>query len=256
MAKKTFLRTTLAASLSAALITTTANAELARDSSEVTTGSHVHSGTQHSSLPVTRHQRAVLDGFISADKDADGMLSIEEYRQFALQRLARTGAEPRDNLTAAEMIEVDAEFMVADRDPDRQLSFHEIYVFETFDRPGMFPPKPQTVPQAVSGHWESLTIAEHPPVYHVAPFSAENHRKAITEGGFSAADSNSDGVVSVFEASDFSLLTWTGSVHAFADADANSDALLAPNEYRAFIAAVADAPEQADRPGQFPSGRM
>lgn len=255
MSKKTFLQTTLAAGISAALITTTANAELARDSSEVTSG-HVHSATTHSALPVTRHQREVLDTFVSADNNADGVLSVEEYRTFALQRLARTGIEPRDNLTAAEMIEVDAEFMVADRDPDKQLSFHEIYVFETFDRPGMFPPKPESVPQAVSGHWESQTLAEHPTVYHVAPFSAENHRKAITEGGFTAADSNGDGVVSVFEASDFSLLTWTGSVRAFADADANNDALLTPNEYRTFMASIADAPEQADRPGQFPSGRM
>lgn len=255
MSKKLFLQTTLAASISAALVTTGANAELARESSAVTSG-HGHTATQHSALPVTQHQREVLDTFVSADSNADGMLSVEEYREFALQRFAHTGVEPRDNLTAAEMIDVEAEFMVADRDPDKQLSFHEIYVFETFDRPGMFPPKPESVPQAVSGHWESQTLAEHPTVYHVAPFSAENHRKAITEGGFKAADSNGDGVVSVFEASDFSLLTWTGSVRAFADADANSDALLTQSEYRTFMASVADAPEQADRPGQFPSGRM
>ncbi len=256
MTKNSYVRTTLAAAVSATLMAGAANAELARDTREASAGGHADNVTKHSALPVTRHQRAVLDSFINADDNADGMLSVEEYRELALQRLARTGAEPRDKLTAAEMLDVDAEFMVADRDPDGQLSFHEIYVFETFDRPGMFPPKPESVPQTVSGHWESLSLADHPPVYHVAPFSAEHHRKAISEGGFTAADSNGDGVISVFEASDFSLLTWTGAVRAFADADANSDALLTPNEYRTFMASVADAPQQADRPGEFPSGRM
>lgn len=256
MMKTSLRRTTLAASISAALIAGTANAELARDNSEGTAHGQAHDADRLSSLPVTQHQRALLDSFVMADQNADGMLSVEEYREFARHRLAHTGIEPRENLTAAEMVDVEAEFKVADRDPDEQLSFHEIYVFETFDRPGMFPPKPESVPQAVSGHWESQTLADHPVVYHVAPFSAENHRKAISEGGFTAADSNDDGVVSVFEASDFSLLTWTGSVRAFADADANSDALLTPTEYRTFMTSVAKAPEQADRPGEFPSGRM
>lgn len=254
MIKTTFLRTTLAASISAAVITSAAHADALPTAPEKSAGAaHHHAAT---SLPITRHQRAVLDDFVNADKNADGVLSIEEYRERALKRAARSGVEPRDNLTAAEMIEADAEFKVADRDPDGKLSFHEIYVFETFDRPGMFPPKPESVPQSVSGHWESMTLNEHPTVYHVAPFSAENHRKAITEGGFVAADSNNDGVVSVFEASDFSLLTWTGSVRAFADADANNDALLTPDEYKTFMTSIADAPQQADRPGQFPSGRM
>lgn len=256
MTKTTFMKSGLAAAISAALFTLDAHAELAPHGATDTTGAQAQGSTNFHSLPVTEHQRAVLDSFVGADENADGTLSIEEYREYALQRFARTGKAPRTNLTAAEMVTVDAEFMVADRDPDKQLSFHEIYVFETFDRPGMFPPKPESVPQAVSGHWESQTMIDHPAVYHVAPFSAENHRKAITEGGFSATDSNDDGVVSVFEASDFSLLTWTGSVRAFAQADANGDALLTPKEYETFMASVADAPEQADRPGEFPSGRM
>ena len=256
MIKTSFLRTTLAAAIGAAFITTTTSADIVRAGDDTSASKQTGDAAQATSFPITRHQRAVLDDFVSADKNADGMLSVEEYRAHALQRAARTGTEPRTNLTAAEMLDVDKEFKVADRDPDGQLTFHEIYVFETFDRPGMFPPKPESVPQAVSGHWESQTLAEHPTVYHVAPFSAENHRKAITEGGFVAADGNGDGVVSVFEASDFSLLTWTGSVRAFADADVNSDALLTPDEYKTFMASIADAPQQADRPGQFPSGRM
>jgi len=256
MTKNPWQRNTLAAGVIAAFMTTVATAEAARDSGRAFVDSHAHNATDNSALPVTRHQRAVLDRFINADENADGTLSVAEYRAFAAQRLARTGAEPRTKLTAAEMIDVDAEFMLADRDPDRQLSFHEIYVFETFDRPGMFPPKPESVPQAVSGRWESLSLAQHPNVYHVAPFSAEHHRQALTEGGFTAADSNGDGAISVFEASDFSLLTWTGAVRAFADADANRDALLTVHEYETFIASIADAPQQADRPGEFPSGRM
>ena len=221
-------------------------------------------------MPVTSHQSAVLRDFVSADADADGKLTREEF-EFLIRARADHVASyydssspsgngmmhgARDNITAYAMLSLDEQYGKADRNADGSLAFHEVYYFETFDRPGMFPTKPDSVPQKVSGHWEMLTVGEHGQVYHQAPFSPDKHRQAIEEGGFTAVDDNDDGVVSIFEASDYSMLTWTSSVRAYDLADGNDDGLLDEKEFSNFQAALAQAPEQAERPGQFPSGKQ
>jgi hypothetical protein len=216
--------------------------------------------------PVGEHEKHILGAFVGADLDMDGMLSVDEYRNLVQQRadyMYERSAEfpgmevgPRENLTAFAMTDLDNQFQQANRNKDDGLSFFEVYYYETFDRPGMFPPEAESVPQQVSGRWEQLTVKDHAPVYHEPPFSPEQHKKALEEGGFAAVDNNDDGVVSMFEASDFSLLTWTPAVHAFVKADANNDAVLTNDEFTTFQESVAGMNLQAERPGEFPTGKQ
>lgn len=212
--------------------------------------------------PVGEHAKHILGAFVGADLDMNGMLSVDEYRDLVQQRadyMYERSAEfpgievgPRESLTAFAMADLENQFQQANRKKDDGLSFFEVYYYETFDRPGQFPPKSESVPQQVSGHWEQLTVKDHAPVYHEPPFSPEQHDKALEEGGFEAVDNNDDGVVSLFEASDFSLLTSTSAVHAYAGADANNDAALTRDEFTKFQESVANMDLQAERPGEFP----
>lgn len=216
--------------------------------------------------PTGEHQKHIIGAFVAADLDMNGMLTVEEYRSlvdsrasYMYDRAAGTkGIEvgPREELTAFAMADIAKQFKIADRNKDSALTFHEVYYFETFDRPSAFPAKPESIPQDVSGHWEQLTVKDHPAVYDNPPFSPARHKQAMESGGFAAVDGNNDGVVSIFEASDYSLLTWTPAVHAYAGADANDDALLTKEEFSDFKQTISAFQLQAERPGSFPSGRQ
>lgn len=213
--------------------------------------------------PVGEHQRHIIGSFVGVDLDMNGMLNIDEYRELVRQRTdymfdraaGTAGVEvgPREDLTAYAMADLEEDFRRADRDHDAGLTIHEVYYFETFDRPGRFPPPAESVPQAVAGDWEQLTVDQHAPVYRTPPFSPARHREATQAGGFTAVDGNGDGAVSLFEASDYSLLSWTPAIHAFAHADKNTDGRLGQTEFADFQEVVADFPPRAERPGRFPS---
>jgi hypothetical protein len=219
-----------------------------------------------SNTPIADHQEYILGDFVCADADRDGVISIDEYHALAASRaenvfeaqteLPGIETDGREELTAFALADRAQQFERADRDHDAGLSFHEVYFYETFDRPGVFPTASESVPQVVSGRWEQLTVKEHPNISHDAPFSPQVHEDVLESGGFATVDKNGDGFVSIFEASDYSLLTWDAAAHAFDDADVNDDALLTEPEYHEFESAVAAADLQAKRPGELPSGRQ
>ena len=252
----------------AAMLATSVGAELPATEHQANVATGVEqANTQWSdrirNLPATRHQREVLDDFTKADADGDSKLSPDEYAEFTTIRADRIfdysyyaqtpvtskffyNPTNRNNLTAAAMVGLDDKFAKADRTGDGALGILEVYYYETFDRPGLFPTASESVPQETSGHWETVTVGEEARVLHKIPFSPETHRQPIEQGGFTAVDDNDDGVVSLIEANDFSMLTWTGAVRAFVTSDVDGNAVLTKAEFENFTSELAQSKQQAE----------
>lgn len=228
-------------------------------------------------MPYTLHQYSVLSDFRIADADGDGRLSDAEYTTFAERRAAKryaatihqrnaTGASNAEGARDARVTpdtvagmpasphqkQALREFGATDKSGDDYVDYIEVYYYETFERPGVFPPRDESVPQDMAGHWETLVTDEHPPVHHTVPFSGEALKQAVRAGGFESVDENNDGVVSLFEANDRSMLYWTQNIYQFESADMDGDWSLDPTEFKIFQKKVADTMLEAERAGEFP----
>jgi hypothetical protein len=227
----------------------------------------------------TGHQREVLDDFRVADANRDGVLEASEYERFRERRAAKrylatqhqretmetdvTKKRRKNTPPAADetpggfpMTEHQEsavrDFDKADASGDRRLSFIEVYHYETFERPGQFPPKSNSVPQVVAGHWESVSLEDHPKVITTPPFSVKALERALSSGGFDMVDANNDGRVSIFEANDKSMLYWTADIYSFEKADLNGNWHLDEQEFNRFQELISATVADARRAGDFP----
>lgn len=231
----------------------------------------------NSGIPYTLHQYSVLSDFRIADADGDGRLSDAEYTTFAERRAAKRyaatahqrdviGAESADGArhdrvkpptvagvpASPHQKQALREFGAVDKSQDKFADYLEVYYYETFERPGVFPPADETIPQEMAGHWETFVKDSHPPVHHTVPFSDQALEQAVNAGGFESVDENNDGVVSIFEAHDRSMLYWTQNIYQFESADLDGDWTLDPSEFEAFRKKVAETKLEAERAGEFP----
>ncbi len=230
-------------------------------------------------ISYTGHQREVLNDFRLADANRDGVLEASEYDVFLERRAAKrylatqhqrealeTGVtKKRKKNTPTPADETPAgypmtehqdsavrDFDKADASGDRRLSFVEVYHYETFERPGRFPPESASVPQVVAGHWESVSLEDHPKVITTPPFSAKALERALSSGGFDMVDANDDGRVSFFEANDKSMMHWNADIYSFELADVNGNWHLDKKEFRQFQELISATVADARRAGDFP----
>lgn len=245
--RRTTPRTVTLAPLAAALALTWSTTTVAADGAAA-------SGSR---LPLTMHQRDVLADFKVSDQDRDGALNQTEFSVFAKRREAKSMAASKHQkavleLDAGNRDAIRRDFKTSDSSADGQVDFIEVYFYETFSRPGVFPPRDDSIPQEWAGHWEAAVRATPPGQNRATVFGSEATQRAVEAGGFSAADVNNDGGVSIFEANDHSMLLATHDIYQFEFADLDSDWMLSETEFGMFRKLQHHGAETGDSPAVLP----
>jgi len=240
-------------------------------------------------MPATQHQGTVLRNFSQADKNRDGRLDENEFKQFQATSQSGTrgggaaaqpqGAAGESGMSSGTGGTQPGKAATADIPPTP----HQAKVLAGKVQPEtaaqmeeqkktLYPETvggmPVTVHQMTALNFKDADLDQSGAVNFMEvyateqgvpagqprlPFRADALEHAIAQGGFKSVDANNDGVVSVDEAAESSMLSMKDeSIYDFQSADSDVDGTLDEQEFAIFQAKISENVTNAKSTGEFP----